>query len=114
MGVTGLSSIQRSTRLVVCPIRRSRRHVGIRLNRMYERTQRPGSGCTNIGATCLQTQTSLIRSMQISIGHSKTCLSPKRREVLQKATKETKIESRLDTYLDCRDYNIDRLRIVCR
>src|SRR6266481_4589439 len=114
MGVTGLSFIRRSATQVGRLINKSPRHAGIRLNRMYEKTQRPGSGCTNIGATSRQTQTGLIRSMQISIGHSKTCSSPKRREVLQKATKETKIESRLDTYLDYRDYNIDRLRIVCR
>src|SRR5213082_2789507 len=62
---------------------------------MYERTQLPGSGRINIGVTSQQTQTGRTHSMQISIGHSRRCSRPKRREVLQKARKEAKIESRL-------------------
>ena len=64
---------------------------------MYERTQRPGSGCINIGATFLKTPTGLTRSMRISIGHSRTCFNTTRSRVLQKATKQTKVELELNT-----------------
>jgi hypothetical protein len=75
MGVIGSSSTPRSTPLLICLIKRSPRHVGIRLNHMCGRTQRPGSGCTNIGATFPQTPTGLILSTPIFTDHSKTCFS---------------------------------------
>ena len=72
-GVIGSSSTLRSRPLLVCPINKSRRHVGILLNLTCERTQRPGSGCTNIGATFLQALIDHTRSTQIFTGRSKTC-----------------------------------------
>src|SRR4029453_9804145 len=67
---------------------------------MCERTQRPGSGRINIGATFLQTLTDLTRSMQISIGRLKTCSRTKRPRALKTVTKKTKGEFGLSTELD--------------
>jgi hypothetical protein len=91
-GVIGSSSTLRSGPLLVCPINKSRRHVGIRLNRMCERTQRPGSGCTNIGATFPNTPTDVIRFMQIFIVRSKRCCKTRASRPLQKATKKRKVD----------------------
>ena len=46
---------------------------------MYEKIQRPGSGCTNIGVTSRQTPNGLIRSMRILWGRS-TRLSDETKE----------------------------------
>jgi hypothetical protein len=58
----------------------------------YERMQRPGSGCTSTGATCLQSRTGLIRSMQIFTDRSKSCSSAIGLGVSQKVTKRTEPE----------------------
>src|SRR5262249_41202511 len=78
---------------------RSRRLVGIRLSLTCERTQRHGSGCISIGAIFPQTLTDRIRSMQISIVHSKTCSTTKQPEALQKVTNKGKSELRLEARL---------------
>src|SRR5213592_3894000 len=59
---------------------------------MYERMQRPGSGCTSTGVICRQNRTGLIRSMQTFTDPSKTCSNAIRLGVSQKVTKRAKAE----------------------
>src|SRR6266567_3313539 len=54
--------------------------------------QRPGSGCTSTGATCLQSRTALIRFTQTFTDPSKTCSNAIGLGVSQKVTKRTKPE----------------------